>query len=562
MRRRGRPPGPGLLTPREAEVLSLLRLGLTNQQIADRLGISLAGAKFHVSEIISRLGVSSREEAARWAEPERRGLRAVVASLLAGKGVAVKASAAMAGMAAIGGFVLLFALALDNRPQQSDRLGKLAYIVDGNLWVRSLPSGRPLQLTSDHAAMGPKWSASGAWLSYAHGPPADPADIGPRVVRADGAGERRFEANTSLGWSPVDDVLAIALPDGTLSVENADGSGRRQLLPAVPGGGTLDRRTGLAWSRDGRWIVFEEQHQDHQSPSGGFAYVGIRAIKADGTGEHEVYSAAVPPPDTFQGIDEIPALWAGGGAPAYVALGSPAVEPNEAGRLPLDLIATLTRDEGGEDIRMLTYRDFMALSPDGRLLALVEGVALAGYPDGNTSGTVALTSVPPPRDAQTEKRIAVLDLSGGILARLTPADTVAVSPAWSPDGSEIAYVARPDTGPVDITKPADSAESSRRIWLMGRTGGDQHQLRTDGAAGCRQERPLWSAEGSSIVFACLDAELGASLWLVPAAGGNAVQVAGGIAPWSSSGPGASGFFAGYQGHIDWQLLYDYWPGRP
>ena len=64
--KRGRPPYPELLTPREQEVLELLRQRLTNQQIADRLGISRAGAAYHVSEILSKLGVSSRQEAARW----------------------------------------------------------------------------------------------------------------------------------------------------------------------------------------------------------------------------------------------------------------------------------------------------------------------------------------------------------------------------------------------------------------------------------------------------------------------------------------------------------------
>jgi Bacterial regulatory proteins, luxR family len=53
-------------------VLSLLRDGLSNREIADRLGISLSGAKYHVSEIISKLGVSSREAAAAWDRPDRR----------------------------------------------------------------------------------------------------------------------------------------------------------------------------------------------------------------------------------------------------------------------------------------------------------------------------------------------------------------------------------------------------------------------------------------------------------------------------------------------------------
>jgi DNA-binding CsgD family transcriptional regulator len=71
--RRGRPRHDDILTPREWEVLALLRQGLNNEAIAQRLGISLDTAKFHVSEILGKLGVSSREEAARWEGEPRRG---------------------------------------------------------------------------------------------------------------------------------------------------------------------------------------------------------------------------------------------------------------------------------------------------------------------------------------------------------------------------------------------------------------------------------------------------------------------------------------------------------
>src|SRR5207244_10971573 len=40
-----------------------------NQQIAQRLDISFATAKYHVAEIISKLGAATREEAAAW-QPE------------------------------------------------------------------------------------------------------------------------------------------------------------------------------------------------------------------------------------------------------------------------------------------------------------------------------------------------------------------------------------------------------------------------------------------------------------------------------------------------------------
>ncbi|MGD9144996.1 MAG: response regulator transcription factor [Anaerolineae bacterium] len=51
------------LTPREREVLALLVKGLNNAEIARRLSISPSTAKAHVSNILSKMGVSNRAEA-------------------------------------------------------------------------------------------------------------------------------------------------------------------------------------------------------------------------------------------------------------------------------------------------------------------------------------------------------------------------------------------------------------------------------------------------------------------------------------------------------------------
>ncbi|HEY7069025.1 MAG TPA: response regulator transcription factor, partial [Acidimicrobiales bacterium] len=65
-----RAPIPAALTPREVEVLRLVADGLANKQIALRLRVSEKTAKTHVSNILAKLGVSARTQAATWAVRE------------------------------------------------------------------------------------------------------------------------------------------------------------------------------------------------------------------------------------------------------------------------------------------------------------------------------------------------------------------------------------------------------------------------------------------------------------------------------------------------------------
>ena len=59
------------LTEREREVLGLMVEGLSNQEIADRLFLSLGTVKFHIGNIYSKLGVESRVAAVTMAMQRR-----------------------------------------------------------------------------------------------------------------------------------------------------------------------------------------------------------------------------------------------------------------------------------------------------------------------------------------------------------------------------------------------------------------------------------------------------------------------------------------------------------
>jgi DNA-binding CsgD family transcriptional regulator len=131
LKRRGRPPHPDILTPRQWEVLNYIRQGLSDQEIAERIDVSLDGAKYHVSEILSKLGVATREEAAAWKPEAPRRLpvwqRAfAVAAMLA----------ALAALAGVG--VLAFGVVSNSEAQEGKYVSRdAALIIAGAYYPRA-----------------------------------------------------------------------------------------------------------------------------------------------------------------------------------------------------------------------------------------------------------------------------------------------------------------------------------------------------------------------------------------------------------------------------------------
>jgi DNA-binding NarL/FixJ family response regulator len=58
-----REPGRERLTQRERQIVRLLALGRSNKEIGDELRITERTVKYHVSEILARLGASNRAHA-------------------------------------------------------------------------------------------------------------------------------------------------------------------------------------------------------------------------------------------------------------------------------------------------------------------------------------------------------------------------------------------------------------------------------------------------------------------------------------------------------------------
>jgi DNA-binding NarL/FixJ family response regulator len=55
-----------IFTRRESEIIAKIMLGLTNQQIAESLGISSRTVKHHLTNIFRKLGIASRTQLALW----------------------------------------------------------------------------------------------------------------------------------------------------------------------------------------------------------------------------------------------------------------------------------------------------------------------------------------------------------------------------------------------------------------------------------------------------------------------------------------------------------------
>jgi DNA-binding CsgD family transcriptional regulator/catechol 2,3-dioxygenase-like lactoylglutathione lyase family enzyme len=70
-KRRGRPPHDDILTPAEWKTAHAVQHGMTNRQIAGRRGISEDAVKFHMENVLGKLGLSNRKALRQWFQPPK-----------------------------------------------------------------------------------------------------------------------------------------------------------------------------------------------------------------------------------------------------------------------------------------------------------------------------------------------------------------------------------------------------------------------------------------------------------------------------------------------------------
>lgn len=400
-------------------------------------------------------------------------------------------------------------------------LGKLAFVRDGNVWVKALPDGRETPLVLDGDASAPRWSASGDWLLYRRQLPPGrtvPADA-PRqwLVRADGSGRRQLPARAT--WSPASDLLAF-VDSGRLMVEAADGSRRRELAAATSEAGVQGSLGQPVWSPDGVWLAYAET-------GAGRRFVSLQAVRADGSERRELLREEAP----RDGI--VVRAWTAGASWVLFARDAAFSASIRADGVSLFAVAL----DGGEPLdlglRVLDHDDHLSPAPREPALAVVDGGG---------------------RETWRNKRLMLLRFEDGGVSRETigAAGSTSLSPAWSPDGSRLAFVVGPEGDRSVVGGEAAAAlTAQRRVWLA--APGSRPVRLTAFEAG-REERPLWSADGRYLLFARLGpgfGDLDYSLWLLRLEDGR-------LTPLLASLPlGPYGSF-GYYGHVDFAEVFDWW----
>lgn len=487
MARRGRRPHPDILTPREWEVLDLLRAGLTNDEIARKLGISLQGAKFHVSEILGKLQLADRTSAAGWQPPARRRANLVLAALafvprkLAGIArwrstqLALAAAAALTLAAVIGAVVVATVFVLRSRHRATGAGGlvlgqgvDVPLLLDGDrLGVSSLTGAAPAPLTSPGSYSDARFDAAGrvVYVQLSGEKPGFYRVEGgqPRLVIPLPTDIVPFRAL----WSPDASRAAWIEADGRLRIAEPDGA------PVMGPAGV----TGLLWAPDGSQLMAWSADRNT-----------VSIVDARG-GTSTPTSAAVP--ESWSSAGDVASLDRSGAedfSATLVLAHEDGIAPRALGRVSIPPEGPLPTPGFSPDGRWLAWEKSDVGQPYRLMVADIRtGAEIApACPTcgASSTGGGAVWSPDGGSLAWSQDGHVVIahtgEWSGAIIADGRPI-------SWSPDGAAIAYVrAAPDlTSSVVYTRRLDGGDEGMVVTLT-----DARDLAGEMA---------WSPDGKQIV---------------------------------------------------------------
>lgn len=424
--------------------------------------------------------------------------------------------------------------------------GRVAYVQGSDIWHRPLPDGRAQRLTTDGRNAEPRWSPSGYWVAYRKETqvyvrsevlcdiPTPRKELcfewttsnQRQLWVVDVAGNDEYQLShdltiDSFAWSPTRDRLAFLSAEGLLVAVNPDGAARTVLFGAADAAHPAARADRFLWSPDGLWLAVEWSNRPGQSTA-----QGIDLVSQDGRGRATLANGGPPGGiailAAWSAASDSVLFWRDPQRIAYPSDGAPVLRASVAAALSGAPTADVALDRP-----VLPLPGFVVPAPAAAIPGSRDAVAVV-------TGTGQST--------WSAKQVSALGFR-------SPEGLAALWPAWSPDGSRLAYSAMPEARDVDPGDPALQSLLLRRIWIADLAGGSPPRRLTV-TVGYRDERPQWSADGSQILFARLDARGRASLWLVPAGEGTARQVVEELTP----APNALGAF----GYVRWEALYDWW----
>ena len=406
-----------------------------------------------------------------------------------------------------------FSLALSGGAAEGS-LGTIAFMQRDGLWVRSLPNGKPERLVGATTLESPRFSPSGQWIAYLQ------SDV-LHVVSNDGARRMRLgsvsrsTAAPGAQWLSNRDELLVDSPAGLQVFTPANGwsqatrSVQHATLPVV-------------FSPQGNEIVYSDTVNGSRGRTGRLCRVALDQPPSD------------PRVLVSKDSGEIPCVWSGDGKQVLFWEDTDFSASLMADGLELFGVPADGGSPRSLGVSTLVHNDMLSLSPDRARLAIAAGAG---------------------REEWERKRIAVVDLNTLTVSHLTDDHTATVCPSWSPRGDRIAFAAAPSpaTGAaVGGGEPARRLLEKRRIWITGVSGTSTPRQLTDDPL-YRDEEPMWSADGSHILFARIDRGDNQTLWLMEAESPRPIQVSGPLRP-------ADQAWFGYYGYIDWRAKMDWYRG--